>query len=430
MALTPITGEMQAQPLNDNFSFLNQRITDALSSYNVKDYGAIGDGITDDSVAIQSCIDVAEASGRCTVIFPAADYLINTVLTIHHGGNDVGTIFYGPGAKLIAGTVGMTMLDIVKTSADNYQYMGTTHIKELFFEGNSKASIGININELGGFYKSTTDNISIHNCTVGIKISDSRLWNIKNTDIYSPDISGSIGIQFVSIKDAFCGDCWVGKCQIVTHATTGKAIYGLTTKVSTGSTLNGIHINNCVLYGNGIYISSSDALSTFRDWWISDCAIEVRDITNVAINLTGVAATPGSGAVFISNIWANGHNTGILATNLDALTINGGKINSTNYQAVNLDACRESSITSLKCYDCNKTNNGGGVLMLTNVGYRNKIIGNSIYNVGTNTLCIIYIHASQVKPIVTNNTTDAGTCVTNNVAGVEGTDFIVAGNLS
>lgn len=54
--------------------------------FNVKDYGATGDGETDDAAAIQSAIDAAStaagSSGGATVLFPHGSYLVSETLTV------------------------------------------------------------------------------------------------------------------------------------------------------------------------------------------------------------------------------------------------------------------------------------------------------------------------------------------------------------
>ena len=46
---------------------------------NIKDYGALGDGMTKETSAIQQAIDAAHAEGGGTVLFPAGKYLSGTL---------------------------------------------------------------------------------------------------------------------------------------------------------------------------------------------------------------------------------------------------------------------------------------------------------------------------------------------------------------
>ena len=61
------------------------------AKYNVKDYGAKGDGRTDDSGAIQRALDAASAEakkgkGGVAVFMPDGDYLITKRITIQQSG--------------------------------------------------------------------------------------------------------------------------------------------------------------------------------------------------------------------------------------------------------------------------------------------------------------------------------------------------------
>lgn len=100
MALTAISGETQAQPLNDNFSYLNEKIIDI--GYNIKDYGAVGNGITDDTTSFSNAInDLNDTGGK--LIIPSGIYLISSALpTITKNGSHI------KGSGLTATTISYT----------------------------------------------------------------------------------------------------------------------------------------------------------------------------------------------------------------------------------------------------------------------------------------------------------------------------------
>lgn len=52
------------------------------SMFNVTDYGAVGDGITDDTISINTAISAAIANGGGTIYFPMGKYLVSDTISI------------------------------------------------------------------------------------------------------------------------------------------------------------------------------------------------------------------------------------------------------------------------------------------------------------------------------------------------------------
>jgi hypothetical protein len=75
---------------------LSNALGDSLS---VADFGAKGDGVTDDSAAIQACITAAKAAGR-SVLFPDGAYVIATL-----GTQSGRLLLHGQGNATIKGTL-------------------------------------------------------------------------------------------------------------------------------------------------------------------------------------------------------------------------------------------------------------------------------------------------------------------------------------
>jgi len=72
--------------------------------FNVKSYGATGDGVTDDTSAIQAAIDAWRDASNGVLGFPSGEYLCNSGLTTVFTSNEVsGKTIDGYGAVLISG---------------------------------------------------------------------------------------------------------------------------------------------------------------------------------------------------------------------------------------------------------------------------------------------------------------------------------------
>lgn len=96
-------------------------------------YGAVGDGVADDTAAIQAAIDAAEAAGGGTVRFARGTYKTTATLTIESsrvslaGEGSGSTISYtGSGTAVRFGTKTSTVNDVDNNGIRNLRILGTS----------------------------------------------------------------------------------------------------------------------------------------------------------------------------------------------------------------------------------------------------------------------------------------------------------------
>lgn len=130
--------------------------------YNVKDYGAVGDGTTNDTAAIQAAIDAAAAGG--TIMFPAGTYSVTTLVA--QGVDRLN--FIGQGTPTIKARTGATIL--LAVTGDATYTVGPRLISGINFDGDKITGvIGIKIGDSSAsIVGQITHACKIINCYVGI----------------------------------------------------------------------------------------------------------------------------------------------------------------------------------------------------------------------------------------------------------------------
>src|SRR6266567_3815112 len=113
----------------------------AATYYNIKQYGAVCDGSTNDASKVQDAINAAQAAGQGTIIVPGPT-LINSQLTISN--DNIQFIGVGHGAQIIAGSsfpINTPMLKVnAPGGAGNFRY--GIKIADIFFNGNNRTGVG------------------------------------------------------------------------------------------------------------------------------------------------------------------------------------------------------------------------------------------------------------------------------------------------
>ena len=135
--------------------------------YNVKGYGAVGDGSTDDATAINLAISAANTAGGGIVYFPSATYIVGSSLTLYSKVFLVGAGIEGTIIKL----KNSSNVDVIRTNSFATLTGGNTTggiynfgIADLTIDGNvsnqSSACNGISIYGYGYIIK----NVRVRNC--------------------------------------------------------------------------------------------------------------------------------------------------------------------------------------------------------------------------------------------------------------------------
>jgi len=176
---------------------------------NVKDFGAVGDGVTDDTAAIKAAINYAVPGA--TVYFPKGNYLITSTVSISASSGIGGVILLGEGqGSQITASSAVTSLfsfagDLCSVQGLNFNGGSTTNAKAIVFNG------GVNnyvVSLSGCLFSSFSVAVDLHtdswivnnnyfvNCTTAINLADSAL----NGSCYSNyTLGGQTSVNFTQV---------------------------------------------------------------------------------------------------------------------------------------------------------------------------------------------------------------------------------------
>lgn len=119
---TNVGGGAYASTINQILSHVDQLVV----SVKAPKFGAVGDGLTDDTTAIQEAIDAVEADGGGIVFFPEGEYLVTSELTIDNSG-----------------------ISLIGVSSQGSRIVGSPALSSIIHKSSSTVRYGIHIEKLG-----------------------------------------------------------------------------------------------------------------------------------------------------------------------------------------------------------------------------------------------------------------------------------------
>jgi hypothetical protein len=339
-----------------------------LGWFNVKDYGATGNGIADDTAAINLAVAALVAAGNGVLYFPSGTYLTSGGFVL-----SVPSLVMGAGPlSNLNGYYGSTVLCNSKTNT----LFTTSAISGAFRDislinitATPTTSMGIAVTHGAVIPKVDFDHIFIKGFYINIDSQTNVYWSMRGSWL---DGAVKYGLKIRDLVDDDAGDCAIASSVISGHVYTADA--GI--RIESGG---GVKITNTKIIGtlvHGVDLVPAAGVLTSQ-LMMTNCSIE--EITGNGINIVS------TGGAIWNYIILSGLQFGLYA-NITGYCI---LINSDTLTKINCviitDNILESNGTAHEAVSFTKINNaylGGNVIdgftgLLTQAGCTNIVIGSS-----------------------------------------------------
>jgi hypothetical protein len=149
-------------------------------SVSVKDFGAVGDGVADDTVAIQAAISAATSAGGGRIHFPGGTYRITDTLTINAASISLtGDAAYN--SVIVLDSTTKNAIDVLCTSTAQYEYLYGCDISGLTIRPSvSSTGVGLRLSAIG---RSRFEDLNIRDFSKALSVEGGLDNNFKNINV-------------------------------------------------------------------------------------------------------------------------------------------------------------------------------------------------------------------------------------------------------
>lgn len=358
----------------------------------VKDFGAIGDGITDDTTAIQAAITSLNAGNYKSLYFPAGNYVIAGTINITASGVSI----FGAGER---------------QSIINQQNAVDTFVIEPI-DPNINGIYDVSVCKLGIDYN------AIVNPSSGVAIKINRLGrgyfnNIDIRNVYQ-------GILIVGCFEIFISDISIGSTGTWSTITTSSYLLKFDLGIYTSGNIipSEIFVNNFNIKGatTALPYKLQDCIQVLCGDGLFFCNGHVGFCNNNALNINPQNIVNAS---IINLEFSNVYFDGSAGGNTSAALVNIAGSTTPTTRHIKFNSCVFSNyagnafnanlaMRDIKINNCEFSNNGYSAIKITNVDdlsvIANTFIGNNAANAGSTLMPLVNVE----RGIVTDNMFSGG----------------------
>lgn len=263
----------------------------------VKDFGAVGDGVTDDTAAILKAFTHASTQINPIVYFPAGTYAVTSSATVQfeltEGMEVVGDGMAASIIKWTAQNPGTTICLIGRpTSATQINFAS---IRDLAVRGDHDTS---------GYVSNSSYPFLIYKCSSlhidSVKVTHSRMMSIVTRACYSVDVSNCI-VQYGARDGINTADCNFVKI------TNNRVEYVDDDAIAVHTTTSSVADRNCVISNNTIRFSQGIKALGQRSTTISSNSLEYCFGQGISVDAIPATIPDQSGSTAIMGVVITGN---------------------------------------------------------------------------------------------------------------------------